>query len=187
MYGYDEFDNYTKIGMHVMSLFYLNPTVLPLDHGRNESYPLMNNETGKCLDADSNYARTIEVDCNLSTTKRWKLLNNGKQLCDENSAECLSGEVSDDPRLGPVYIPWPSLFPMLGDESGKKNCTNCWVPNKKTQHVSASNNQIRLIYGKSFRCLVTDKAPHPFLKSTIRVYPCGGSYKDQIWFFVSFE
>ena len=98
----------------------------------------MNIKSGKCLDADDNSV-VIETDCNPSTAKHWKLLNDGKQLCDTNSdPKCVSVKVNigkKDPSY-PTFDQMLYLAPMLREECGKKNCKNCWVQFNFTQHMT---------------------------------------------------
>ena len=167
-------------------------SVLPLDHGRNKSYPLMNLESGKCL-SYLGLSLRVQADCNPSTAKRWKFLNDGKQLCDINLTQCISVLVQDSDLWGIL-----SLLQMLNDEKEKKNCRNCWLPEKYTQHVSVEKNQIRFIYGTQtnashsyfsdrLKCFAASNMTGPFLYSGVTVKLCNDNYKNQTWSFVSFE
>jgi len=173
----------------------VNP-VLPLDHGTSESYPLMNLESGKCLDYDS-MSVLIQTDCNLSTAKRWELLNDGKQICDIHSTQCISVPVKDGNKFVHNVI---LLLPMmlLDHESGKKKCEDCWLSGAYTQHVSVGKNQIRFIYGTPMKasssylpdrlsCMAVSQQPESLLFNVTVVKNCNVNNKNHTWSFVSFE
>ena len=159
---------------------------MPLVHGRNESYPLMNLESGKCLDS---LAITLtQTDCNPSTTRRWKLFNNGwKQLCDNlNPPKCVSiWEDLEDSNSRPILM----MQPLVGGE-------NEWDPSvvKITHHISVENHQIRFIDGNQMNkenssyCMASYRnAPPNTLNLPLIVEFCNNNYKNQAWSFVSFE
>ncbi len=168
-------------------------TVLTLDHRRNESYPLINVESGKCLDYSRAHSLQVQANCNASTAKRWKFLNDGKQLCDKSSAQCISVPVENDNNALQILF----LLPMLGGESGETNCKDCWTVKKKyAQRVYVVKNQIRMFYGTLKKvnnsyisdhlgCLAASNTTGP--TSGVSVQFCNDSFKNQTWSFVSFE
>ncbi len=156
----------------------------------------MHVDTGICLKFEKGRL-SATVDCFKSTTMRWKLLNDGKQLCDTSSNKCMSVSIFTNRRF-PSFLSF-NTFPdlqreMLRDENGKNNCQNCWAPSY-TQHLYAVKNEIRFIYGNKFNatspplpdhCLVAFK-PRSDFSTRIEMQPCGDNFKNQTWSFVSFE
>jgi len=174
------------IAKNLILCTFTNPSGLPLDHGRKESYLLMNLESEKCLDySDGSYA-VFESDCNPSTVKRWKLISNdgGKQLCDETPAivKCVFSPTREV-GLAPILI----LQPMNGQTTSKGKFR------KYTQYVSVVGNQIRFPKGRTqmnavdpILCAATTKLPDPGHNTTVALQPCSDNYNNQTWFFVSF-
>ncbi len=132
----------------------------------------MNLQSRKCLDVNPKLV-LIENDCN-STSNRWILLNNGKQLCDIKS-KCISLEYV---RGSFRYV--ISLF-------NKMDCQKCWIEGRLTQHVSVVNkHQIGFLYGNRMgvvSCLATND--NPFVGIPTRDH-CNDTRKDQTWSFISF-
>lgn len=158
----------------------------------------MHVDTGVCLKSEKGrYYLSATLDCFNPPTIRWKLLNDGKQLCDLSSNKCMSVSVGNN-RASPSFLIFDT-FPvlenaMLRDGDGTKNCQNCWVPSY-TQHVYAVKNEIRFIYGRKFNatspplpdhCLTAFKpSDHP--STRIEMRPCGDRFRNQSWCFASFE
>ena len=86
----------------------------------------MNAESGKCLDLRAWSPRVETLDCNQSTANRWKLMNGAKQLCNIKSDQCISVPIQGGKMFQMIY-----LSPMLGGESGEKNCKDCWSVQKQ--------------------------------------------------------
>lgn len=106
----------------------------------------MNSVSGKCLDAKDDLV-VIEADCNPLAMKRWKLLNDG-QICDTDSATCMSFKVETSKWGGLVVDYLLYMVPMLRAECGTRNCKSCWVRFQSVEDSTKSKtkNQIKIEY-----------------------------------------
>ncbi len=144
------------------SSFMLNHSALPLDNRVNDSYLLYNADSQKCLESESNESPLlIQTDCNNpSTTKRWKLFNDGKRLC-YNSARCISWSINE------YNITIPALLPMV-------------PANEFKQHLFLRDNQIKFL--PEDLC-VAALYGHPGVKLEL----CNYNFNHQKWYLLSYE
>jgi len=154
-----------------------------LRHGLGPPNVLIRSWSGQCLHYSDSKPHLIEVHCNPSTAKRWKLIDGGKRLCDINSAQCIAVSKAS----GAFFVPNVTLLSMIADD-----CNNCWL---FVRHIALVNNQIIFdMYGAHkinaaarLQCVTTTKTPDPFLLTTVTVQLCNNNYKNQNWSFVSVE